>query len=476
MSKKLLYGLLFTFMAFCGCTGDYDDWAAPQGFDVEEAVGVSISTIGVASIDMANVETDSIVLFTPTVTAPADATVVSYKVVLDGKKELASDLKGNVATVDLIGAVTDLYGKRPVERTLSAVAYAQIDKAGTGLYAKSNDFEIKVTLVAPIISSAYYLVGDMLDTKDADGNVISGWSVAGMQKFNHSGTDVYEDPVFTIIFTTTSDNQFWKIIPQENVDAIDGFWGDPGVVGTVVNGDVNLEGKLTNTGANAGKIAKAGMYKLTLNMMDYTFSIKELAFGEYIYLPGNHQAITETWKPENAPALQSSNFDGEYTGFCYLNGNFKFTKARNWDDGEYNWNDFSTFSDGFINDDGSNINMTVPGFYKIEASISAAKLTATAVTWGIVGSATSVGWDQKIALDMIWNATDESWSVTTELTAGELKFVANKDWAINLGGIKENLSQGGDNLAISEAGTYNIKLYTTRCVSDKIYCTIEKAK
>lgn len=463
MKNKLVYGLLFSFAVLCGCTGSYDDWADPQGFDAEEAVGISFSAASVASINMANVDTETITVFTPTITAPADASVISYKIILDGKKDLTSDLEGKVVAADLTDAVVDLYGKRPVERVLSAVAYARINQNGVGLYAKSNAFEVKVTLVAPVISSAYYLVGDML-----------GWDAVTMQKFNHSSVDVYEDPIFTTIFTTTKENQYWKIIPQDNVDKPDGFWTNPGVVGTEIDGDASLTGKLTNTSAKAGKIEKPGMYKMTLNMMDYTYTLQELAFSEFIYAPGNHQAITGTWKPENASALRSPAFDGVYTGYSYLDGSFKFTKARNWD-AEYNWNDFTTYSDGFVSD-GTNIKMNTAGFYKLEANIPEGKLTATAVTWGIVGPATSAVWDEKAALDMKWNATDESWSITTTLKADELKFVANKGWGINLGGTKDDLSQDGANLKIAEEGTYLIKLFSTRCTSDKMYCTIEKVQ
>ena len=42
---------------------------------------------------------------------------------------------------------------------------------------------------------------------------------------------------------------------------------------------------------------------------------------EYIWIPGNHQG----WAPATAPRLRSVNLDGVYTGFCYLDGEFKFT-------------------------------------------------------------------------------------------------------------------------------------------------------
>lgn len=453
MNKTLIYGLLLTCVTLYGCKGDYDDWATPQGFEPEEAVGISLSATAAAAIHMAEVETETVSLFTPNATMPEGATVVSYSVTLDGKKELEADLNGHVSTEELITAVTELYGKRPVERTISAVVAAKIKQNEAGLYAKSAAFNVWVTLEAPVISNSYYLVGDM-----------AGWDATKMIPFNHSGKDVYEDPVFTISFTTTADNQYWKIIPQENVD--NDFWANPGVVGTAVDGESSLEGALVNVDAQAGKIEKAGMYKMTLNMMDYTYTLQQLAFEEFIYIPGNHQS----WTPANAPALRSASYDGKYEGFCYLNGEFKFTKQRSWDDGEYNYDDFITFGEGLTRGGGSNINVATEGFYQVIADVANGSLTTTAVSWGIVGDATG-SWD--VDQDMTWNTDKKCFTATLTLTDGEIKFRANDGWDINLGGSVDNLFHNGDNLSVT-AGTYYIELYPERTDTENIYCTITK--
>lgn len=452
MNKTVLYALLLACVTLYGCKGEYDDWADPQGFEPEEAIGVSLSATAAAAIQMAEVETETVALFTPAATLPEGASVVSYHVTLDETKVLEADHSGRVSTEELINAVTELYGKRPVERSIPAVVAAQIKQGETGLFAQSPAFNVSITLEAPVISNSYYLVGDM-----------AGWDAAAMLPFNHSGKDVYDDPVFTISFTTTADNQYWKIIPQENVE--NDFWANPGVVGTAVDGDSSLEGALVNNGAQAGKIEKAGMYKMTLNMMDYTYTLQELAFGEYIYIPGNHQ----DWAPENAPALWGASFDGMYTGFCYMNGDFKFTKQRNWDDGEYNYEDFISYSDGLSQGGGTNITIA-EGFYQLVADASNGTLTATPLSWGIIGDATG-SWD--VDQDMSWDAEKRCFTATLTLSDGTIKFRANDGWDINLGGSKENLSQDGDNLSVS-AGTYVIALYLERTSSENLYCTITK--
>lgn len=205
--------------------------------------------------------------------------------------------------------------------------------------------------------------------------------------------------------------------------------------------------------------------EITLSVTPY------VDFNEFIYVPGNQQS----WTLETAAALRSPSFDGVYTGFSYLDGDFKFSKSRvNWDEGEYGYNDFSTFSSNVVLGESSNFSVEEAGFYQIIADVSTGTLTLTPTVWGILGTATSAQWEGGDALDMTWNAADDSWNITTDLQVGELKFVANKSWDINLGGTVDNLSFDGDNLSIDEDGNYTINLYLTRSASENMYCTITK--
>ena len=52
--------------------------------------------------------------------------------------------------------------------------------------------------------------------------------------------------------------------------------------------------------------------------------------------------------------------------------------------------------------------------------------------WGIIGSATAGGWDSD--QNMSWNAVGGVFTATINLTVGEMKFRANDDWGLNLGG------------------------------------------
>lgn len=52
MRKSFIYGIVLTTAFLSGCKGDYDDWAAPQGFDAEEAKNISVNITPAAAIEM----------------------------------------------------------------------------------------------------------------------------------------------------------------------------------------------------------------------------------------------------------------------------------------------------------------------------------------------------------------------------------------------------------------------------------------
>ncbi|WP_165499065.1 SusF/SusE family outer membrane protein [Gramella sp. KN1008] len=85
------------------------------------------------------------------------------------------------------------------------------------------------------------------------------------------------------------------------------------------------------------------------------------------------------------------------------------------------------------------------------------------VTWGIVGSATPNGWEGP-DIPMKYDKQSNTWSVSTELNNGEIKFRLNDDWSFNFGdGEWENrildgiLDRDGANIPVT-AGQYNISI------------------
>lgn len=464
MIKKILLGMTLL-MSMVSCTEDYTDWGNPQTNPQKEAVAFGDGSVTpVDVINLADVNTEKVKV--ASIVAPTSSNAAytpNYKINFDGQS-FDIDADGNMATAELTSYIVDKWGKRPTERDIDATLDAWVSNGSTAVkMATSATFQVKAIPEAPVIENGYYLVGDMFTTED-----VNGWSKAAAKAFKHSDKDVYDDPVFTVSFETTKADQYWKIIPKKNIDA-DDLWA-AGVVGPKVDGDDSMTGTLTNGDAKAGKIAKAGKYKLTINMMDYTYTIEEVKYDPFIYFIG----ATDGWtNAEQKLALVDAN-TGTYTGFLYCadpnnwGNQFKFQRvAGSWDN-EINAGAFNTF-DGAATNENGNIGVNAgEGVYYFDVNLANGTIKATKVeTMGLIGNFNSWAGDAA----MTWNAEEYCFEATNiGVTADGWKFRVNGGWDINLGGSLNNLTAGGDNIAV--AGN-TVKLYPTRKTSDNIYCTVK---
>lgn len=465
MIKKILLGMTLL-MSMVSCTEDYTDWANPQSNPEEEAVAFGNGSVApVDVINLADVTGDKVkVASIVAPTSTKDTYTPSFKINFDGQS-FDIDADGNMAKADLVNYITNKHGKRPTERDIDATLDAWQSNGSTAVkMATSETFQVKAIPEAPFIDAAYYLVGDMFTTDD-----VNGWTKGVAKAFNHSDKDVYDDPIFTVSFETTKADQYWKIIPKKNIDA-DDIWA-PGVVGPKVDGDDSMTGALTNGEAKAGKIAKAGKYKLTINMMDYSYTIEEVNYDPFIYFIGS----TDGWKSNDQKLALVDDAKGVYTGYVYLADpnaagfEFKFQRAQG------NWNTaigagtFVSFGGAAIGVDNGNIGVNAgEGVYYMDVNLSEGTITATKVeTMGMIGGFNNWDGDAK----MTWNAEEYCFEATNAgVTADGWKFRVNCDWAINLGGSLNNLTAGGDNITV--AGN-TVKLYPTRKTNDNIYCKVE---
>ena len=453
MKKIFLYSLaVLASVILASCNGDYDDWAQPQHNPQEEAITIpGLTATPVAqSIDCSSVTTDSVSIFTLSEAALPEGFTLDnarLEIIPQGednaiKKNVNASIEGKSAVADLSEVTASFYGKRPIAHSFVAHVYLNAVKNGDAVLIDAGKFNLEMTPKAPFIDSGYYLVGDMFNTEDVD-----GWNtVSAKQAFMHSDKDVYDDPIFTITFETKKADQYWKIIPKANVDAGNTDASAAGVVGPKVDGEDSMTGSLTNGDAKAGKIAKAGKYKLTLNMMDYSYTIEE---APELYMKGDANG----WDGYDYLAGDGVHF----TGFMYLNQNgFKFTTAPDWSGTSYGAN-FDTAPDA------ANIVITEPaGYYKVDVDLSAKTYTLTPITSiGIIGAATPGGWDAETPLT--YNKTERCWEVQDiKLKAGDCKFRANNAWAMQWGydGEKFVFSDNAPQVQfVPEAGTYDIKLY-----------------
>lgn len=152
--------------------------------------------------------------------------------------------------------------------------------------------------------------------------------------------------------------------------------------------------------------------------------------------------------------IESPLGNGVYSGYVKLDPLAPFTFS-NPDDGK-------TYGDGgggSLIENGAAITPSAAGWHSMTADISSLPGTFeySAYMIGLVGSATPNGWDtpdQK----MDYDAQSGKWYIEIDLIVGEVKFRKNDGWAWNLGGEKDNLTQGGANIPISAAGRYRITL------------------
>ena len=440
MKKLSLYVSIALAGLFMGsCSDDFTNWANPQTNPQEDAITIPgfTATAGQA-INFANVETDSVSTFTLSEAAlPAGFTLEKARLELTPqgvenatKTTVNASPEGKGAVADLASALESAFGKRPTARTFDAHVYVNAVKEGQAVLIDAGNINLVMTPKAPFIDTNYYLVGNMTD-----------WKLDTNLKFAHSDADVYEDPIFTIMFTTTEDDQCWKIIPQGNVDT-GNIWAvenaPKGVVGIETDGAYAMSGTLLTTTskgekAGAGKIAKAGIYQMTINMMDYTYTIKQIA-PEY-YLVGKLQGWSDKLEDKTCLMYAESAMVQSYTTQWNDDANLKIWLGS----------DFGVWANAYgAKDDGDNsvegkiagsgaIVCPEPGaFYtfKVDFSTMTYKWTKlenqnpTAYEHvGLIG----VGNDWKNDVDMK-EVTPHNWFIETTIPEGNFKIRANHEW------------------------------------------------
>ena len=462
MKKTIQYilSLLVATVLFAACEDNYagqfvaepeineqEPLQSAEGFTF--ALGSDVtSAVVLSDDDLTNEKALEVVSTTSTPELSEEAYLI-FKIEVSDTNEFLNVLnipslsENNAATIkatDLNEVVKTLYGKAPNARELFFRVTSIVVDGDTRIQIPARTIlgPVSVTPVGQVIETEYYLIGD-----------INGWDINNLDdyQFSHSGKDVYEDPIFTILVNNVTG--YFKIVPKSSKDAAS--WD--GVLGNPTDGNTELEGEIILDGAQAMQVTEPGWVKITLNMMEYTYTIEII--GEVnltLYVPGGHQG----WDPASAPTLYSRNFDFKYSGYVYFadaGTEFKFTSQPNWDGPNY-----GDGGDGTLSDDGGAGNLVVsePGMYKIDADLTANSYTMTKTEWGLIGDATQGGWDN--STPMSYDPATQRWSVTTTLAAGTFKYRANNTWDINIGGYINNLSYGGDNITVQEAGTYIVTL------------------
>lgn len=316
------------------------------------------------------------------------------------------------------------------------------------------DYKYSVVPMQPYtIEEAYYLVGSFCD-----------WDLNRAIKFNRSSDlNVYDDPTFSLKIEVDEAQATagfdWKVVPQSTVTS--GNY-ENGAYGATYNEGSTQNGYLTEspTGddTNAGVIATAGPYLVTINLEDRTFAVTYAM--EFLYCPGT----ASSFGFKKAQMLSTSDYI-TYSGAAHLNKQW-FMTAQPSTNGLTFYQDEeiveidktgTIYSGGLMvpGEEDKPVQMKVNdnGLYWVEANV--VKMTYKAslmTTLSLIGDFN----DWKADVDLTPSKDFLTWTATdVELTDGKLKIRANHDWTLDFGGALNNLTFKGADIPVT-AGKYDI--------------------
>jgi hypothetical protein len=173
-----------------------------------------------------------------------------------------------------------------------------------------------------------------------------------------------------------------------------------------------------------------------------------------VYVPGSYNDFDASDTQNSLSSTESNNIFEGYRYFEEANTEFVITtipslSLKFGDDG----------GDGTLEQNGANIIVPTTGMHYIYVDMNEKTYTIEKRDIGILGDATSTGWDSDT--DMDWKAELGALIIKAQFSEGAIKFRANDDWAVNYGdtGADAVLEQDGDDIIIENSGTYEIILY-----------------
>ena len=465
MKKTFLYSLaVLASLTLASCNGDYDDWAQPQHNPQEASAakyGITFTAGPEAECNMP--DEDGVINLVTVNSTDANVTGYTLKDLKVNGEAIKGEISGNSIQVDATELEKILCNENKTRASVASnikveskvtVNLASGDAVAINTVGETTG-KITTSPTPAIDEKGYYMLGEV------NGNDWGPKDPVWMTKVS--------DGVYQLKVTTKKDKNYFKFYEGSKWDAT-GNWDviNKGVMGCEKDGSEDASGTIYYTGDSWGTpqtmvIAGKGTWIVTLDMNNLSYSVGK----PILYMKGDANG----WDGYD----YLSGEDGvKFTGFMYLNQNgFKFTTASDWSGTGYGAN-FNTAPDA------ANIVITEPaGYYQVDVDLSEKTYTLTPITSiGIIGSASPNGWESDVDMTYVPYNKDTKevngyWEVKNiTLSAGEIKFRANDDWAISWGGELDNLTtKNGGNITV-EAGTYDIKLYAwaegfAKCVLTK---------
>lgn len=414
------------------CTEDFKDWADPQS-NSENPASTKATATAASAIDFTTITADSVQMFVPTYDAEEGATVTNTVTIFNADKSdtrsVNVDEFGRAKTTELRDALEALYGVPADAFNVPINVMTVVDINGQGFRFNSNiEDAVKMT------DGMYIVEGD-----------------------NKIAMEMVEPGKYT--YTATAGEMRFFFVPFTHLKNF-----DEGKLGSNEETDGFVFGGKLAQGANAHEIwldydSDYTQYIITVNTNDMTYDVEGLAYADMIWQAGNANGWgSPAAGLKNKGYKNASNLpDGDYYGFMYLNGAFKFRSHKDsWDAPDWGIGD----SEGTLKAQSGDLYADA-GFYMVEANIANLTYKLTPITTiGVIGSFPSTNWGSDEA-KLTYNTQTGAWEGRCTIPDGVMfKFRANDSWDTNWGGDLNNLSFDGSDMSIA-AGTYFIQLYIT---------------
>ena len=300
-------------------------------------------------------------------------------------------------------ATVDMYTRTVLYTVTGGNAEAIVGEPGKNYYAQRT---VKLTPLNRLhIAPAYYIVGQP-----------NGWSNSAegavSVPFTHSDLDVYDDPIFTVTFDASYNEDgsradvWFSILSADDVDAFVG--GDWNVLlgNTKGNGTEDLSGMLQSRyefGKKDNNMKMpaadgASQYQVTINMEDGTYEIIPLSPGAIfdtdpvLYLTGDHYDWGGKWL--SLTPVHSHPTISWTIIYLHEGEQFKFAPQAGWGN-DFGMNVESVVDNAGMNPSGDN-NIVVgnAGWYliKVDNTEGARKVEFLKPNVYLIGNTATAGW------------------------------------------------------------------------------------
>ena len=180
-----------------------------------------------------------------------------------------------------------------------------------------------------------------------------------------------------------------------------------------------------------------------------------------LYVPGSYNSWADP-AAAGVYTVSSVNSDDTYEGYMYFpdaTTTFKMLRNPKWEQDNTIGDPNASGTSGTLqigNWGGNNISISGgPGYFKFNCDLNAKTYSFLKTAWAISGDFNSWA-DTPLTYDI----NKRTWSVTTNLTTGGLKFKLVGSWNLNYGDNNANgkLQPNGSNIAVTAAGNYTVTL------------------